>query len=590
MQPQKPFRVAVVGESVARGFLLDPVVTLPDLCRTAFREAGLDDRLELVDFTVNGLSAAGAAKLCRAATELQCTMIVLYVGNNFPRSAPWLDDLETRRDAARTFADRGYEDYLTVRREAMAAFAREFCREVEETCRAAGVPLVVVVPATNQLDWHAPWVVPTWLSEDRLTEWTATRRELDQPADMTTAQDPARQLALAERMTALDGGTTARPVEIAGRSLVLLGREAEGVGLLSRAVSVSADPANYERRCPTEVAEQLRLLGRVPGCRVVDVPARARERYGVAALGREIFLDYCHHTLDALREIAADISTEVYTGLGLAPAPGWRERLVRAVHPPGREMASGYLLSALHNQHWGQSADTVEHWLRCAADTDPTCVEDLATYFTMSLPEAQFWLLGDALAARSERMYWFLKNFSHLPVLDAGFAERALRVLPEDGVQRLAKELDNLWRELRVERLGEINLLDTFWRERDSGPRPFTVVAGESGPVSRYGFITSGERPLNLDIVVVAGPGIPQGRFDMRLNGRHCYDGQFTAEWQHKRVVLPRSMLRAGANELTYTWTTAARESDVATAAVSKLGTGPENLHLVRLARMRLTP
>ncbi|MER6404285.1 hypothetical protein ABT269_12280 [Streptomyces viridosporus] len=590
VRPEKPFRVAVVGESVARGFLLDPVVTLPDLCRAAFREAGLDDRLELVDFTVNGLSAAGAAKLCRAATELRCSMIVLYVGNNFPRSTPWLDDPETRQDAARTFAGRGYEDYLAARREAMAAFARDFCHEVGETCRAAGVPLVVVVPATNQLDWHAPWVVPTWLPEDRLAEWTATRRQLDEPADGTVVQDPARHMALAERMTTLDGGTTARPMEIVGRSLVLLGHETEGVGLLSRAVSVGADPANYERRCPTEVAEQLRLLGRAPGCRIVDVPARARERYGVAAWGKEIFLDYCHHTLDSLRDVAADIAAEVYTGLGLTPAPGWPERLARTVSPPAREMASAYLLSALHNQHWGQSADTVEHWLRCAVETDPTCVEDLATYFAMSLPEAQFWLLGDALAARSERMYWFLKNFSHLPVLDAGFAERALRVLPEGGRQRLAKELDTLWRELRVERRGEINLLDTFWRERDSGPRPFTVVAGESSPVSRYGFIASGEHPLHLDIVLVAGPGLPRGRFDMWLNGHHCRTGQVTSEWQHERVVLPSAMLRAGANELTYAWTTAARDADVATAAVSTLGTGPENLHLVRLARMRLTP
>ena len=588
VEPDKPFRVAVVGESVARGFLLDPVVTLPDLCRAAFREAGLDDQLELIDFTVNGLSAPGAVKLCRAATELQCAVIVLYVGNNFLRSTPWLDP-ETREDTARTFAGQGYGDYLAARRQALAEHARHVRRQIEETCLPAGVRLVIVVPATNQLDWQSPWVVPTWLPAEDVAAWATVRQSLDGPAGHPDGLDAGRQLALAERMMALDGGTTPRPMEVAGRALVRLGRETDGIELLERAVSVGCDPAGYDRRCPAEVAEQLRLLGGAPGCRLVDVPARSRGRHGSAALGKEMFLDYCHHTPSSLRTIAADITEEVFAAVGLVPVQGWRDRLTTASHPPARDMAAGYLLSALHNQHWGQSAATVEHWLRYAVDTDPTCVEDLAVYFSLSLPETQFWLSGEALTARSERMYWFLKNFSHLPVLDAAFSERALKVLGEDGRQRLAKELEALWRELRVEERAEVNVLDAYWRERDAGPQPFTVVAGERGPVTRYGFVASGTRSLNLEVIVATGPGLPEGSFDLRLNGQPCYSGRVTADWQRHRVVLPTTLLRDGVNELSYAWPVASRDPHVIAAAIATFGTGPENQHLVRMARMRLT-
>ncbi|MEO3812932.1 hypothetical protein ABGB17_28350 [Sphaerisporangium sp. B11E5] len=588
VRPEKPFRVTLIGESVARGFLLDPVVTLADLCRTAFRAADPGDRLELVDLTVNNLAPGGALKLCRAAVELGSALIVLYVGNNFLRSTPWLgpDDRET---IARTYASGGFEGYLGARRAAVAALARRFRGEVEELCASAGVRVVVVVPAVNQLDWLSPWTVPTWLPGDRVAEWVATRERLGALSDEDgTAPDPGLERALAERLAGLDGGTTPRPLEIIGRGLVRSGQEEEGLELLSHAISVGADPANYDRRCPPEVAAELRLLGGHPGCRLVDVPALLRARYGAKAFGKEVFLDYCHHTLESLQLVAHDITAEVFAGAGLETAPGWRAT-ASAAGVPSRDLAAGYLLSALHNQHWGQPAETVEYWLARAARTDSASVRDLTTYFAMSMPDAHFWLSGDRLADRSERMYWFLKNFSHLAVLDARFAQRALRVLDEAGEALLRKELDALWLGLRVEEQGEVNLLEPFWRERDGGPESATVFLGERAPVSRYGFLASGDRPLGLEIVLAAGPALPDGRFAMRLNGHLCHTGTVTPEWTTHRITLPPALLRAGANELAYAWPAAARDPDGVLAQISRLGTGPESLHLVRVARMRLS-
>jgi hypothetical protein len=314
------------------------------------------------------------------------------------------------------------------------------------------------------------------------------------------------------------------------------------------------------------------------------VPARSRARFGSAAFGRQTFLDYCHHTVESLRLVADDVAGEVLASVGLSGAPG-----PAPVEPPSKELAEGYLLSALHNQHWGQPAEIVEHWIAEAVRTHPASVESLATYFATSVPAAEFWLSGGLRTGGSERMYWFLKNFSHLAVLDAEFAERALRVLDEDGREHLRRALDGVRDRLRVEASDGVNLLEPFWRERTGPPQPATVFTGERDPVSRYGFVASGEEPISLDVVLTAGPGLPDGRFELALNGRACYSAPVTADWRSHRVILPAAMLRAGANELAFAWPAAARTRQSLSSAVSAFGTGPESLDLVRLARMRLS-
>ncbi|PKW16558.1 hypothetical protein [Saccharopolyspora spinosa] len=582
VRPGPSVRVTLVGESVARGFLLDPVVTLADLCRDAFKRVGAD--IELVDLAVNNLSPQGAVKLCRAAIELGSAAIVLYVGNNFLRSTPWLEP-DQRSSTAELFQCGGYPEYLAARRRALVTLAREFRGETERLCTEANMPLVVVVPAVNLLDWRSPWVVPAWLPAGRVAEWAVTQEELAALPDEDTSPDLAdRRSELADRLAGLDGGSTPRPLEIIGRDMVCRGRETGGLELLTEAVGVGADPAHYGRRCPLEVATELRLLGATPGFRLVDVPARTQQRWGSRAFGKDAFLDYCHHTSESLGAVAGDIAVEVAAAIG-APVSGVPARSEPDL--PADRLAECYLLAALHNQHWGQSAATVQHWIAAALRTDRSSVDNLVSYFAMSVPTALFWL-SVASACGPGRMHRFLKNFSHQAALDAEFAARALRVLGADSAV-LQAGLAETWRGLRVEDVDELNLLEPFWQERDGPPHQLDVFTGERGPTSRYGFVTAGDRPLGLETVLTLGTGLPTSRFVVTLNGGRCYVGQVTDEWECHRLTLPVELLVPGANELSFRWSPAARAPQSTASAMSVLGLGPESLHLVRIARMRLT-
>lgn len=583
VRSERAHRVTLIGESVARGFLLDPVVSLAGLCRTELCAADV----EIVDFAVNNLSPDNALTLFRAAVELESSVIVLYLGNNFLRSTPWLGP-ESRSAVTRTLDVAGYPGYLAARRAATADLARRFRLEIERRCAAAGVGVVVVVPAVNMLDWRSRWVVPTWLPGDRVADWVSTQRRLRGRTDEDRPDlDAETRFGLASRLAELDGCGTPRPLEIVGRELVRRGHAAEGLTLLDNAVSVGADPAAYDRRCPAEVATELRQLAARPGCRLVDVPALLRQRFGPRAFGKDVFLDYCHHTPESLRLIAHEIVTEVTASIGSGVS---RRRAPAPVGStvPADELAASYLLSALHNQHWGQSATTVEHWIGEALRTDPGCVDSMTTYFTMSTPSATFWLTPRRLAEKSERVYWFLKNFSHQPVLDDEFAARCLRVCNDVDRPSPRTQLDAARRCLYVEDLGEVNLLDPFWRDRDGPPRPRTVFTGEKCLATRYDFVATGDTDLCLDIVVTVGPGLRPGDLEVRLNEQTCYVGSVTAEWQTHRIPLPAAMLVHGANTVVIEWPATVRDPLVTRSILSGLGVGPENLDLVRLARVRI--
>ena len=581
VRPGRAHRVTIVGESVARGFMLDPFVTLAGLCRDVVRGAGRGQDVEVVDLAVNNLAPEGALRLCQAAVELGSAAIVLYIGNNLLRSTPWLDEGE-RDQLSVVLRDEGYLAYLAARRRAIAEAAGRLCTDLRRLRVASGVEVIVVVPAVNLLDWRSGWVMPTWLPEARLREWTAVQLRLDEvPPDSPGPEE----LTLARRLVELDGGVTARPLEIVGRCLVRAGAEEEGLRLLDAAVGIGADPAAYDRRCPPEAAAQLRSLGRELGFRLVDVPAITRAQYGAEAFGKSSFLDYCHHTPAALRLVAEQVGAEVLAGAGMnvRPAEG------APADVPASDLAVGYLLAALHNQHWGQPTGTVEHWVREALATDPDSVESLAQYFSQSTPAAQFWVRGDQLAGKSDRMYWFLKNFSHQAVLDGEFARRCLRALAADG-EALLRELEAAWSRVTVERLGTVNLLEAYWRERNGQPQDPTVFTGDRLPAARYGFIAAEQHALLLDLVLALGPGLLAGRFEVLLNDVVCYTGTVRPDWSAHEIALPASAVRAGLNDLHYRWPVSPRDPKTIESSMSRLGVGPENLHLVRIAQMRLRP
>ena len=534
VRPQKAVRITLIGESVARGFLLDPTTNLAVLSEHAISAANCQDKVEVVDLTANNLTPAQAVRLCYAAAELGTSVVVVYVGNNFVRATPWLTRAQNQTAVARRFRRDGYAGYLHLRSQAMASVARTFRSELARFVEVSGTPVVLVIPAVNLVDWRSRWIAPGWIDATAGRQWVSVQRELVSRMNGLTgdggeeAASDATCLELARRLVDLDGGTTPRPLELVGRGLATTGTIDEAKSFLQLALAVAADPWHGERRCVPEVYEELRRLGAMPGVTVVDVPTRLEAALGAEALGRGAFLDYCHHTPEALGVVAAAIMDEALaiTSVGGVPAPrqSWRA-------PSG--LADAYLLSALHNHHWGQSPAVTTHWILKAAAEDSATIARLDDYFVASADTAPFWLSARLAKDSRQRLQWYLRNYSHLRVLDAGFT----RLLESVAVSRsddVTTGLRNAWRNRGAEVGAGVDLLDPFWRERD-GPAPSGgVFRGERSLTAAYGFVSDGSTVLRLRMVIAAGPGLAAVPFEVIVNGGPAYHGHATAR---KRVT-----------------------------------------------------
>ncbi len=223
-------RVVLVGESVARVYLFDPAVTLAGMLAAALR-------VEVVDLARTDLTAEQLPPLFDALPELEPDAIVLFAGNNWSSVRLELEELDLLAGAVRDggFArSRGVFLNRPIRGRARATL------EAIAT-RLEGVPLCVVIPEFNLLDWRSePSVVVPILAD--VGAWLALGAE-----------------GRAGEMMALDGGSSAVSQQIAAGQALARGDTAEA----RRRLEAGRDALcglmiPHSPRCPGVVQEELR--------------------------------------------------------------------------------------------------------------------------------------------------------------------------------------------------------------------------------------------------------------------------------------------------------------------------------------------
>lgn len=561
-------RILLLGESVARGYLYDPMFNVAAALEGALR-ACLDTRMEVVDLACTNQTLPELERVFEASFDLEPDAIVIFAGNNWWHSVA---DVRSPADRLARLAGLGAAGIPGLLRACEGQLAKDvesFVDLVGRRSEAQRVPIVIVIPDYNLADWRDSAPVVPWLTNGRNGRWQECAREARAAlaaGDWDLAESSAQELV------ELDGGTVPFGLRLLGECKQRAGDLAGARALYERSRDSSLWNAVVPSspRCFSIVQRTLREGALKHGLTTVDLRQVFDRHLGGSIPGRRIFLDYCHLSVEGIRVTTAATVVALAEVLRY-PVPS-KARLANAHVPIDPEVeAQAHFIAAIHNAHWScDSEEVIEHHARLALEKHPPIAELMRDYMEMGTRAAPGWMCGAV-----SRMLAQAKNPAFLRYVIGMFASKP-KVLDEAlfGVLSRclgnAKELD----ELRVREHGSslsLNLLapsasleavsrrEGFWLVRGRHVRwPGYFRAYE--PESRFVFVRDEATPVELQIVARSAPGEDEVRrpFKLRLNGAIIFEAELSAKWTEWKTRVEEALVRAGKNEVVIHWPPAA--------------------------------
>lgn len=553
-------RVVLLGESVARGYFYDPCVTPASVLETMLESApGLAD-VEVLDLAASDLTADEIASLVGALPELEPDAVVLFAGNNWHSVDFDLRDLERLAAAVRRDGYAGcrkvfLEEILVPRcRAAMDAIA--------ERARPLGVPVVVLVPEFNLLDWRSePSVLAPVLREGGNVPWTAARRRAEQALADGELEEAVRRAA---EMIELDGGTSAVSQALGGEASLRLGRVGEARARFEAARdAVCGLLIAHTPRCAAAVQEVLRQKSAEHGFALVDLPRVFEDDLDGGLPDRRLFLDYCHLTLEGMRIAMAATAARLVLHLG-GPSMAATDLGAAPIAVDPEDEAVAHFLAAIHNAHYGQGYELLRYHCAKAVETSQTVCEHMLRFLDFQCRRAEQWMCESFdqmchsqtvrryLAATDPRVMDKLADFllieAVVDVLEtAGIEarERVEAILRHDH-GRPSQATDLLEDRYRArtfrERKGYSLGLERAYYQALDLCSPFYLILAEACP-ARFKLACR-----------LPGASEANGEVAVNVNGVRIQLLQAGSAWQTFEFAVPQEVTRAGVNGVELEW------------------------------------
>lgn len=566
-------RILLLGESVARGYLYDPLFNMAGALEEVLQSQLGEDNVEVIDLARTNLGP-DLKELAHSALLLEPDAAIIFAGNNWkaryydphPYERAALDAQIRRRGVPGL--KRGFEERL-------AEQARSGVREIASLYQAKRVPLVWMVPEFNLGDWRDPATIAPHLSrgsnQEWLTLWDGARGAL-RDGDFETAAK------LAKRMVELDGGTTAVGLYILAECSQQLGDSVAGRRYLELARDATIwDCSRAVSPRPYTVTQEV-LREEAVRCRneVVDVPEVFKEYLDGGIPDRRLFLDYCHLTSEGIQVAVAAAASRVLRLLRGADIH-WRELVDESVAPTREVEAEASFLAAVHNAHWAQSFDLVHHYCLRAVKLSPSVAQIMIRFLDLQTRRAPLMMCRSAeeiAMGGSELVQHYLLHHNRQQ-LDKTLLDAVVGALGGAGIDA-GGQLNQLRREEHSVASRDADLLDYYYvssarqaqeetwlipqlQKLNEAKNYYTAYSRES----RFFFVGDANRPVRLRLTCrLPESGSDEGIISVEVNGGRLGDAVIGRPWSTWEIEVAGGEIRDGLNEVVIRWPTPAFPGD----------------------------
>ncbi|MEU4820355.1 hypothetical protein AB0H37_00635 [Actinomadura sp. NPDC023710] len=527
-------RVVLLGESSARGFLLDPLLTPASALQRQLDATGA--RHQVVDLAHTGADLRDLTQTLQQLPQAEPDIVVVYAGNNWVRYRHTPATLDLLAGALRA------GDYIEMRRTYLDRIVtpriEQFLDRLTQTAHACGSDVVIVIPEFNLRDWtHDPELELPPLPAKDLLAWSDLRSEAEAAL---AAGDDERVLAITADMARLDAGTSPVTGYLRARAAGRVNdRETVRAALLHSRDAVCGLLATHTPRITTGVRTVLTEAAARRGFRILDLAELLRADDGLPDTAH--FLDYCHLSSSGIEKTAAAVA-DVINGHAPGHTPPQDDL-------PAADRAIGDILAAVHNSYYGQRRERVAalvdtavavpegrafatSLLRLLDGTGPVWASATVPELTARPHAARY--LAPMLSRSTETLgMWSLQETLHEVVG------------PRDAAAAVRGTVDVL-------RTAEQGLIDGAFQSVDH--RPERAFFQGFGPVTHLGFRAAASTAVvRLTYRVRAGIRSSDS-VAVVLNGHHLGDLPPVPSWASADLTVRPGLLRDGVNRIEVRW------------------------------------
>jgi hypothetical protein len=339
-------RIVLIGESAANGFPFSPLFSCASALQQ-FLDAIPEGRpVEVIDITRSGLAFQPLCEIVNSARQLQPDAYVVFAGNNWGLSD--LQNVNLRTIAELLRARGKWIDVATHIQGLLRDQIRWLLRMLGDVSKKEAVPVVLVIPEFNLLDWatHPSWCNPlvTGANKTRWLQSCALARAALHAGDVEGAQRYALEVIK------IEDGISAQGFEILGQCALKQGATAKARRLLERARDIRfvLPIAAHHIACNSTCQREMRTAGPLEGLAVVDLPKSFAEISDGALPGRNFFVDSVHMTPFGMRAAMASVLASILPSLGKT-ARSLSQLMDIAVDVPSAAIAQGHFAAAVIN-------------------------------------------------------------------------------------------------------------------------------------------------------------------------------------------------------------------------------------------------
>ena len=552
-------RVVLIGESVARGFLIDPYFNVATALQTLLNSQASGPDVEVVDLARHGLTFELIEKLLSSSLALEPDAYVIFAGNNW--HIPQMHLLNFEKVATLLLTSGKWAPVRAYVEQFVRQQVHGFVERVGKHSAQHRIPVVFIIPDFNLADW---------VLEDRqdpLLTSELIQRRLDlisRAEDALATNDLQQATALADQLIELEDGSYAAGLEILAKCELSRGNFGRARQLKRTARdSILIYHTTRVPICYSFIQEELREQGPKHGITMVDLPYRFAEYSPEALPDRRFFFNHVHMTFDGIRVAAASAVEKLLPMLG-KEEQSWTKLNQFEFDVEPRGLAMAHFSAARQYGIFGQAEELIQFQCSEALRHDPKIAEVMEAFLEWHIRQNRTSYVKkfeDVLGRKGHFLFKFPRDpFRNVtdplhPTLIRAVTRALIPTVPgiEDRIDHMLKQ------ELGVTSAGSDLLrgvsteltqapLESLWQQENDYFRSFHQQ-------SYFYVVCDHLRPLKLRLVSrIFNADTATRPVEILVNGVSATNFKTSTNWHTWEGTIPAELLHSGINSIVLSW------------------------------------